>query len=148
MKRFLYTLCIAIVSSWGLLSCLSDSDTTEYTVYDDTAITQMQILSINRYIHTTTTAGKDTTYKKTITSSSNTLPGFTIDHEKKTIYNTDSLPYDADLSRVVILLTGSTYTGQIYVKSLANDDLFPYSSSDSIDFNSPREIRAYNNNRK
>ena len=145
MKRFLYTLCIAIVSSWGLLSCLSDSDTTEYTMYDDTAITQMQILSINRYIHTTTTAGKDTTYKKTITSSSNTLPGFTIDQEKKTIYNTDSLPYDADLSRVVILLTGSTYTGQIYVKSLANDDLFPYSSSDSIDFNSPREIRAYNN---
>lgn len=146
MKRFLYTLCITIVSSWGFLSCLSDSDTTEYTVYDDTAITQMQILSINRYIHTTTTAGKDTTYKKTITSSSNTLPGFTIDQEKKTIYNTDSLPYDADLSRVVILLTGSTYTGQIYVKSLANDDLFPYSSSDSIDFNSPREIRAYNNN--
>ena len=145
MKRFLYTLCIAIVSSWGLLSCLSDSDTTEYTVYDDTAITQMQILSINRYIHTTTTAGKDTTYKKTITSPSNTLPGFTIDQEKKTIYNTDSLPYDADLSRVVILLTGSTYTGQIYVKSLVGDTLFFYSSSDSIDFRSPREIRAYNN---
>ena len=145
MKRFLYTLCIAIVSSWGLLSCLSDSDTTEYTVYDDTAITQMQILAINRIIHTTTTAGKDTTYKKTITSSSSTLPGFTIDQEKKTIYNTDSLPYDADLSRVVIQLTGSTYTGQLYVKSLVGDTLYFYSSSDSIDFSSPREIRAYNN---
>ena len=137
MKRFLYTLCITIVSSWGFLSCLGDSDTREFTVYDDTAITQMELLAVNRIIHTTTAAGKDTTYKKAITASSNMLPDFTIDHEKKTIYNTDSLPYDADLSRVVILLTGSTYTGQIYVKSLVNDDLFPYSSSDSIDFNSP-----------
>lgn len=144
MKRFLYTLCITIVSSWGLLSCLGDSATAEYTVYDETAITHMEILAVNRYIHKTTAAGKDTVYKSTITSSSKTLPGFTIDQEKKTIFNTDSLPYDTDLSRVVISLSGSTYSGTIYVKSMVNDTLFFYSSSDSIDFTSPREIRVYN----
>lgn len=145
MKRFLYTLCITIVSSWGLLSCLGDSATTEYTVYDDTAITHMEILAVNRYIHKTTAAGNDTVYKTTMTSSSKALPAFTIDQVEKTIFNTDSLPYDTDLSRVVISLSASTYSGTIYVKSMVNDTLFIYSSSDSIDFTSPREIRVYNN---
>lgn len=144
MKRFLYTLCLTIVSSWGLLSCLGDSATTEYTIYDETAITHMEILSINRKIHTTSKSGGDSVYTKTLTRPSKLLPGFTIDHENKTIYNTDSLPYDTDLSRVLISLSVSTYTGGVYVKGTSSDELYYYTSTDSIDFTTPREIRAYN----
>lgn len=143
MKKFLYTLCFTMVSSWGLLSCLGDSTTQEVTVNDEMAITYMKILAVNRYIHTISKSGNDSVYKATITSSS-ALPAFTIDHENKRIFNTDSLPYDTDLSRVVIQLSASTYTNTLYVKSLVGDTLFFYSNTDSIDFRTPREIRAYN----
>lgn len=143
MKRYLYTLCVILVGSSCLLSCFSDKEN-NVVIYNETAITNMQLTAVNRKVHTTTSQGKDTTYVRKLT----TFPKFTIDHANGKIFNTDSLPSDCDLSRVLIALSASSRTGTLFIKALENDDLAFYSSADSIDFTSPREIRAYNTDGK
>ena len=100
----------------------------------------MQLSAVNRKIHTKTSAGKDTSYVKKLT----TFPKFTIDHVNGKIYNVDSLPSDCDLSRILVTLTPSKFTGTLFIKDTDSDNLIFYSSADSIDFTTPREIRAYN----
>ena len=139
MKRYIYTLCVILVGSSCLLSCMKSSDDTVVTYYE-TAITNMQLSAVNRKIHTTTSKGADTTYVKKLT----TFPKFTVDHVNGRIFNADSLPSDCDLSRVLVTLTASSYTGTLFIKDLGSDNLIFYSSTDSIDFTSPREFRAYN----
>lgn len=140
MKRYLYTLCVILVGSSCLLSCFGDDKDSNVTIYNETTITNMQLTAVNRNIHTQTSTGKDTTYVKKLTS----FPKFTVDQANGKIFNTDSLPSDCDLAHILVTLTASNYTGTLFIKSLENDDLFFYSSVDSIDFTSPREIRAYN----
>ena len=140
MKRYIYALCIALSSVFLYTSCLN-SDSSEVTVYDDMAITGFSLSKINRYIHTTSKSGTDSVYKKEMT----TLPTFTIDQIQYKIYNTDSLPSDCDLKHVLAAISTSTYSGSVYIKSLISDTLWVYSSSDSIDFSQPREIRVFNN---
>ena len=110
------------------------------TIYSETAITGMQLTGVNRYVHTQTTKGKDTVYVKKMTS----FPKFTVDHFNGKIYNTDSLPSDCDLTRVVMSLTTSSHTSTLLMKTLDSDEFFIFNSTDSIDFTVPREIRAYN----
>ena len=143
MKRYIYTLCVILVGSSCLLSCFSDKEQ-EVVVYQETTITNMQLSAVNRKIHTTTAKGKDTTYVKKLT----TFPKFSIDHANGKIFNTDSLPSDCDLSHVLVSLTASNRTGTLFIKAKENDDLIFYSSVDSIDFTTPREIRAYNTDGK
>ena len=140
MKRYIYALCITLSSVFLYASCLN-SDSTEVTVYDDMAITGFSVSKINRYIHTTSKSGADSVYKKELT----TLPTFSIDQIQYKIYNTDSLPNDCDLNHVLAAISTSSYSGGVYVKSLTSDTLWVYSSTDSIDFSQPREIRVFNN---
>lgn len=142
MKRFVHALCLIVICLVGLSSCLNGNDT-DTTVYQETAITRTSVLAVNRYIHTLSKSGQDSVYKKTITTS----PAFTIDQTKYEIFNTDSLPYDCDMKHVLISLTGSSYSGAIFIKSLDKEDEYMYySSSDSLDFTTPRVIRIFNNN--
>ena len=142
MKRFIHALCLIVICSVGLSSCLNGDDT-DTTVYQETSINRMSVLAVNRYIHTLSKSGQDSVYKKTITTS----PTFTIDQTKYEIYNLDSLPYDCDMKHVLISLTGSTYSGTIFIKSIdKEDEMVFYSSADSLDFTTPRVIRVYNNN--
>ena len=144
MKRFIQALCLIVVCSMGLSSCLKGNDT-EVTVYQETAIVSMSISAVNRYIHTLSKTGKDSVYKKTLGQA--TTPVFVIDQAKYEIYNPDSLPNDADLEHVKISMTGSTRSGTIFIHSLDEKDALElYSSSDSIDFRTPRTFRVYNNN--
>lgn len=142
MKRYINTLCLLIVILLGLVSCLKDSDTTTVANYNETAITGFSLTAVNRYTPTTNKNGNDTIVKSTLTVKS--YP-FSIDHYQRKIYNTDSLPEDCDLKHVLVSVTKSTYTGNIVIKNIDNDSLKTYSSTDSIDFTSPREFRAYNN---
>jgi hypothetical protein len=118
---------------------MKSSDDNIVTYYE-TTITNMQLSAVNRKIHTKTSAGKDTSYVKKLT----TFPKFTIDHVNGKIYNVDSLPSDCDLSRILVTLTPSKFTGTLFIKDTDSDNLIFYSSADSIDFTTPREIRAYN----
>jgi hypothetical protein len=141
MKRYIFVICITLSSVLLYTSCLGSDNNYEVTTYDDMAITGFSLSAVNRYIHTTSKSGNDSVYKATL----KTMPTFTIDQNLYKIYNTDSVPKDCDLKHVLANISSSTYSGNIYIKSVASDTLYLYSNTDSIDFSQPRELRVYNN---
>lgn len=148
MKRYIFALCIVLSGLFLYTSCLGSGNESEVVVYDDMAITGFSLSSVNRYIHTTSKKGTDSIYKKTLASAA--LPTFTIEQypdaqNQYKIYNTDSLPKDCDLKHVLATISTSTYSGSIAIKSANSDTLYNYSSTDSLDFSTIREIRVYNN---
>ena len=139
------TLCgwIAILLMTALFcsSCLKDDDDNNVTYYSDTAITAFALSSFNRTVHTTTAAGKDSTYVVQIAGSGYK---FYIDQQKQIIYNPDSLPAGSDAAHVICTIT-SKNSGIIMLKSLTSDSLAIYSATDSINFSQPRILRVYSN---
>jgi hypothetical protein len=142
MKKNLYTVVALLALAIGVSSCLGNSDDTEVTAYDDTAIGAFSLLAVNRYVHTTSTSGGDSVYLSKLTVSQ--YP-FQIDQYQGKIYNTDSLPEDCDLKHVLVTATATGYSGTIVIKSATSDSLVYYSNADSIDFSTVREFRVYNN---
>lgn len=139
MNKYITALCALITGTMLLSSCLGSGDD-DVTYYNDTAITGFTLSTVNRYIHATTTSGKDSVYKRTLTNPVT----FSIDQYKKTIFNLDSLKADCDLSHVLVTISAKN-SGYIVIKSMTSDTLYSYSSSDSLDFSKPREIRVYAN---
>lgn len=139
MKKYIHVLCAALTCVVLYTSCMNSDDNSSAVVYDDMAITGFRLTSINRLVHSTTKAGKDTVIKKTL---ANPVP-FTINQETYEIYNVDSLPYGCDTKRVLATIS-SKNNGQIMIKSFVGDTLSFYRSTDSIDFSKPREFRVLN----
>ena len=138
MKRYIQGLVGMMASVLVFASCLGSNDSeTEYN--NSTAIASFSLATVNRYIHTTGKSGNDSVYVKKL---SNPVT-FTIDQYNGQIYNTDSLPADTDLKHVLATIN-SKNSGTIYV--MHGDTLYYYSSTDSIDFSAPREIRVYAQN--
>lgn len=124
----------------SLTSCLNEG--TEYTYYDDTAITSFQLGTLNRTLHKTKSDGSDNSYVKTLSCSSY---NFNIDHARSLIWNNDSLPTGIDVAKVICTVSTKN-SGSIGIKHLDSDTLDSYSSTDSIDFTSPRLFCVYNSN--
>ena len=143
MKKYIHVLCAALTCVVLYTSCMNSDDNNSAVVYDDMAITGFRLTSINRLVHSTTKAGKDTVIKKTL---ANPVP-FTINQETYEIYNVDSLPYGCDTKRVLANIT-SKNNGQIMIKSLVGDTLSFYRSTDSIDFSKPRVLEVYTSDLK
>ena len=139
MNKHISALFALIMGALLMTSCLN-SDDSEVTYYNDTAITAFSLTTVNRYIHTTSKSGKDSVYKKTLSDPIT----FCIDHYNKTIYNIDSLYADCDLSHVITSISTKN-SGIVVLKGIDNDTLYTYSSSDSLDFSKTREIRVYAN---
>ena len=57
-----------LVALTAMTSCLSSSND-ETTLYNDAAIIKFTLGTVNRYLHTTTASGADSTYKVTFTGS-------------------------------------------------------------------------------
>lgn len=123
-------------------SCLNTDDT-EYTYYNDTAITAFSLGTLNRYyIGKTKYTDEDSTYKTTVTGSDYE---FYIDQTENKIYNNDSLPKGTDAAHVICSVS-SKNSGVVIIKyqdTEGEDSLAYYSSSDSVDFSVPREFRVY-----
>ena len=143
MKKFIHVLCAALTCVVLYTSCMNSDDNSSAVVYDDMAITGFRLTSINRLVHSTTKAGKDTVIKKTL---ANPVP-FTINQETYEIYNVDSLPYGCDTKRVLATIS-SKNNGQIMIKSFVGDTLSFYRSTDSIDFSKPRVLEVYTSDLK
>lgn len=143
MKRYIHALCAALTCVVLYTSCMNSDDNSSAVVYDDMAITGFRLTSINRLVHSTTKAGKDTVIKKTL---ANPVP-FTINQETYEIYNVDSLPYGCDTKRVLATIS-SKNNGQIMIKSFVGDTLSFYRSTDSIDFSKPRVLEVYTSDLK
>ena len=131
---------------WGLLatlfllpSCLSSNDSA--ITYDDVALTAFTLGTLNRICHTMSSAGEDSAYITTFAGGNYVM---SIDQVNGQIYNRDSLPYGTDVAHVVCTLT-TTNQAVSYFVSLAKDSLRYYSSTDSIDFRSPRQVRVFSN---
>lgn len=131
------------VACWAMLtvllampSCLNSDD--DVTTYDDVAVTSVTLGTMNRYLSTTTSAGKDSIYKVTFAGSTIKL---VIDHLGCRIFNSDSLPYGTDLKHVVCTLSTKN-SALVAIKSTISDSLYILSSKDSIDFSVPRIFRV------
>ena len=140
MKRYISTLCTMLACALLVTSCLKDNETdTEY--YNDTVITAFKLATVNRYVHTTSSTGSDSTYKVTLSNPA----VFTIDQAQRKIYNTDSLPSDCDLNHVLATIS-SKNSGVIVLNLEASDgvdSLVYFSSSDSIDYEKMKDLRVY-----
>ena len=138
MNKHISALFALIVGALMMTSCLKSDDKSEIIYNQDTAITDFSLTTVNRYIHTTSKSGKDSVYKRVV--SSPVL--FDIDHYNQTISNSDSLFTDCDLKHVLISVTTKN-GGTAVIKSLTSDSLKIIISTDSLDFTQPREIRVY-----
>lgn len=139
----IFSLVVMALTVVTLSSCLKDDENVSYTTYDDTAITAFMVPKLNKYVHTTTKDGKrDSVYKSTFVA---TGYAFTIDQQKGLIYNTDSLPYGTDITRVVCSMTalnGGTIA-LAYKSRAGRDSLVYYVNTDSIDFARLAGARVY-----
>ena len=141
MKRKFFAFVALLAATLSLSSCLSSDDTTvEYT--HDTAITAFSLGTLDRW--SKTSAGKDTLLQSNLDASGYK---FYIDQTTREIYNADSLPCGARDTAVLATIT-SKNSGPIIIMHADYPELLDsaryYSSSDSIDFSTPRKIRVYN----
>lgn len=127
IKRHILTLSVIAALGATVTSCLKEDSTATSPLC---AIQTFTIGDFTSPYPSKTTAGKDTTYSRTISGSS---VYFNIDQVDNTISSVDSLPYWANISRIVptISFTG----GSVYCRQRGNQ-MFEYftSGSDSVDF--------------
>ena len=138
MKSRITVLTLLATAVLTMTSCLSDDDT-ETTTYDDTAITAVSFGTLKRVYHTTTSAGKDSTYTGTFSASSYAVY---IDQLNHRIYNVDSLPVGTDMEHILITVSTKN-SGVATIKNVDSDTLYTISSSDSLDFSSDRIFRVF-----
>lgn len=138
MRRLFLVLCVMLSAGFMLSACLG-SNSSETTVYDDTALTGLTLGTLNRYLHTTAHDGSDSVYKQTVNASKVVM---SIDHLNGRVYNLDSLPLGCDLKHVTCTLT-THRNGLALIKSITSDSLFYHSQTDSVDFSVPRTVRVY-----
>ncbi len=138
MKRITKPFVILFSTIILMVSCLN-SDNYNITYYADTAITSFSLGTLNRYLTVISSTGEDSTVSATVTGSDYK---FYIDQLSQEIYNPDSLPVGTDVAHVICTV-GSKNAGTIIIKNIDSDTLSYYSSTDSIDFTTPREFRVY-----
>ncbi len=131
MTRTIHTLCGLITALLLTASCISSEETTTILQYNDAAIVSFSLGNLKQHNDDgTTTNIAGSTYK------------FHIDQSNRRIYNTDSLPYGTDKSRVTCTAT-TLNNGVIVIKNTDDSDVTLYSSTDSIDFTTEREFIVY-----
>lgn len=141
MKRYFWSLVILTALVFSLTSCFGDDDDT--VVYDDAGLASFSISgTVKMYFTVKNAEGRDSTYKKYLSTANRYA--FYIDQRQRLIYNPDSLPYNCDLSKVLVSVSAHN-GGVIAFKSMTSDSLYTYNSSDSIDFTQPRYIYVYSN---
>lgn len=140
MKKIFKPLCVMLCALVTMTSCLSNSDE-DTTVYSDMAISAFTLGTLNRYTHSTSSdTGNDTIIKSTLTGSNYKMA---IDQNRYRIYNQDLLPSGTDLAHVTISGVSTVNNAIVTLKSLTSDSIRFFSTSDSIDFTTPRVFRVF-----
>ena len=127
MKKIAISLICALVASTTLISCLPDAEETELT--STVALLSFSINDLKTQHTITLASGKDSTY--TTIMASKTIR-FTIDQAQGLVYNSDSIAYATDVTRVVPNIGANGYIS--YYK---DDEQVGFSEEDSIDFTHP-----------
>ena len=135
-KNSLYLLIGLLAITFAFTSCL-DSNTTEYELTPDAAITAFSVGDITMTDTILFFVGKkDSTIYYTVPASSYK---FSIDQQNGRIFNSDSLPVGTKVDK---LTTSLSYYGY-YVTYLKNDKDTLWTDTDSIDFTRPLTFKAY-----
>lgn len=142
MRKLIISTALSVLAMATLSSCLGEE--TEYTPYDDAAITGFSLGTLNLYYSKKRADGTDSIYKRTKNFAAST---FYIDHAKGEIWNQDSLPLQVDAKKVICTIT-SKNSGAVALKSLTSDSLSVYNGKDSVDFSKPRELYVYSQSGK
>lgn len=140
MKRKFLSFTLLLTAGILLSSCLGNNEE-EPTTYYDSAITGFQIGTLNKYVTTTDKDGKKTITKTAVNCSAY---AFYIDQANHLIYNPDSLPAGLDIKHVVTTCYAKN-GGVITLKDNKSENVYAYSTQDSIDFSEPRTFIVYNN---
>lgn len=135
MRKIIALVAAALLCTTYFASCNSDSDTTELS--PDCAINSIVMGTLERDYHTWLESGKDTSYKITVPGSSFPLH---IDQINLRIFNSDSLPMGTNLKKIYFT-TFSCDGISAYRLESGNDTV--YSTSDTIDFSTPRIFTIY-----
>ncbi len=122
MKFKIFSVFFSFLMLVGFVSCLGDDSTTTTTNTHDAQIYAFSMSSDN------------------ISELSEIT--FSIDQLNGLIYNSDSLAYDTDLSKVLCSITVNSASA-IVMRPEATGDTITWASSDSIDFSKPVMIDVY-----
>lgn len=136
MKKALLACSVVLSTTILMPSCLSDDDDT--TLYDDVAITSATLGTLNRYLTTTGSDGRDSVYKRSYSASTLKL---VIDQLGGRIYCEKPLLLGTDLKHVVCSLATKN-NALVAIKSTTSDSLTIVTTKDSIDFSVPRTLRV------
>ena len=136
MKRNLATYFALLSLVFVAISCGS-SDEEEYELSPYAMLKSFSLGNIRSAYPSFTSTGEDTLVLKTVQMTA--FP-FTINQVTGEVYNNDSLPFATNISKVVTQFSVNG-VASIYVDSL--DSYEHFSSTDSLDFTSPRKVRIY-----
>lgn len=131
MKKIAASILCTLAGLLLMTSCLGNAE--EETELSSTVA--LLTFSINdlKTVHKFTHEGKDTTYTTVMSGSS---VKFTIDHANRKVYNTDSIAYGTDITRILVKATADGYV--CYLKENGEAG----SIEDSIDFTRPVTFRV------
>ena len=135
MKRTVISLICPVIIGLFFTSCLRNTE--EKVPTSTVAITAFSINNLKTQHTETLDNGKDTTYTITLQTS---LTPFTIDHEKGLVYNSDSITYGADVTRVLASISAD---GNMYYYK--EEEKTAYNKEDSIDFTHPVKFTVVSN---
>lgn len=140
MGMFYRPLCVLSCALLALASCLSNNDSdSEATLYSDAALTSFGISTARIYTHTKSQSGADSVYVKT--NSSMSVYPFSINQLTGEVTNADSLPYGTDPTRMLVAFSTKN-SGVAAICSLTDNTPYQLSTTDSIDFSTPRNIEV------
>ncbi len=131
MKKIAISLVCPLIGALLMTSCLGNDD--EVVKSSEVALLSFAIKDLKTTHTIKTDEGKDSTY--TTVMSGGTVV-FTIDQNRKLVYNSDSIAYGTDVSHVLVKVTADGYV--YYLKQ----DGELGSVEDSIDFTSPVIFRV------
>ena len=143
MKQLFLTLCPMLATAFLLSSCL-DNDTDEVALYDDTAITSFSLTGANLVKHTVGSGGRDSIYTISGATTVSAIK-FHIDQVNRRIYNTEKLPMNVDVSKMLCSI-GTRNNGVPFIEPLEPGDITYVSTTDSLDFSERRVVRVYSSN--
>ena len=127
MKKIALSLICSLVAGMTFTSCLPEGEESELT--STVALLSFSINDLKTQHTITLENGKDSTYTTVMATSK---LKFIIDHEKGEVYNSDSIAYGTNVTRVV------THIGADgYIAYYTDNEKVGYSQEDSIDFTHP-----------
>lgn len=137
--------CAVLILGLGasfLVACNDDKDEEEKEITPECALLSFSIDDIKTKHTTTLPSGKDTVVTVT-TIASNYL--FTVNQEKRIVYNVDSLTYGTNVQSVT---ANCTYSKDASLKYTVDGIEHDFSADDSIDFRKPCLFTVYSSDGK